>query len=319
VDDHTKDPTIVFVVGCPRSGTTWVQLLLDRHPLVATAPETQIFAYYLDRFRKQWEWEREGPGGRRHGGAGLNRLLTDEEFDDLCRGPAEFVLERIHARNPDARVVVEKSPRHALQASWIARLLPDARFLHVVRDPRDTAASLFAAGAKWAPWAPQNPTGAARLWRDSVLGAREVAGDDRRYREIRYEDLRGDPVRELEGIFAWLGLPAGRDACERAVEECRLDRLQKGVSGDEAPIPTGTSPEGFFRRGAVGGWQDELAGWKVRVIEDACGPLMDELGYERVASRSSVPLARIRGALHRGLSRFRDAFDWRFRRFVNRI
>lgn len=312
-------PSTVFVVGCPRSGTTWIQLLLARHPLVATAPETQIFAYYLDWFRKQWEWEQEGPDGRRHGPAGLSRLLSAAEFDELCRGPAEFVLERIHRRNPGARVIVEKSPRHALRAAWIARLLPDARFLHLIRDPRDTAASLLAAGAGWASWAPRNPTGAATLWRECVEGARQVAGDDWRYREARYEEFREDPARELGTLFDWLDLPAGREFCERTVEECRLDRLRQGASGDAALTPTRTSPEGFFRRGEVGGWRDELPGWKVRIIEDICGPVMDELGYDRVGSTASVPLARIRGGLSRGVGRALDALEWRLRRLANRI
>jgi len=309
----------VFVVGCPRSGTTWVQLLLSQHPLIATAPETQIFAYYLDAFRRQWLWEREGPGGKRHGGAGLNRLLSDDEFDALCRAPAEFVLDRIAERNPDARVVVEKSPRHALHAGWILRVLPDARFLHVVRDPRDTAASLFAAGAAWAPWAPRSPTEAAALWRDSVTGARRVGGDPFRYREVKYEAVRENAVEELGGLYEWLGLPADRAFCEDAVEACRLDRLQKSASGDEVPIPNRRSPEGFFRKGLVGGWRDELAGWKVRIIEEGCADLMDDLGYERVSTAASIPVARVRAGLHRGLHRVKRGLDWRINQLIRRI
>lgn len=312
---HPK--TTLFIVGCPRSGTTWVQLLLAQHPLVATAPETQIFAYYLDGFRKQWNWEREGPGGKRYGGAGLSRLLSEDEFDDLCRGAAAFVLDRIAEANPEGRVVIEKSPRHALQADWIHRLFPDARFLHVVRDPRDTAASLFAAGASWAPWAPRNPTDAATLWRDHVEAARCVA-DSETFLELRYEALREDPVSRLGELYHWLDLPADRETCEHAVERCRLARMREGGSGDQ-PIPTGISPAGFFRRGVVGGWVDELAGWQVRVIEDICGSLMDELGYERVGSAASAPLARIRRTLHTGLSRFRGALDWRLARLIRRV
>ncbi|HEY0304235.1 MAG TPA: sulfotransferase, partial [Longimicrobiales bacterium] len=120
----------LFIVGCPRSGTTWMQLLLAQHPSIATAPETQIFAYYLEPMRKQWAQERAGAG--RNGSAGLSRLLSDAEFEELCRTSAEFVLEKIRQRNPAAAVVAEKSPKHALQADFIQRLFPDAYFLHVV-------------------------------------------------------------------------------------------------------------------------------------------------------------------------------------------
>ncbi len=312
-------PTHLFVLGCPRSGTTWVQLLLSKHPGVATAPETQVFAYYLDWFRKQWEWERRDREGDTQEAAGLSRLLSGDEFDDLCRGVAEFVLDRIEAGNPGAAVVVEKSPRHALHVEWIRRLLPRARFLHVIRDPRDAAASLFAAGATWAPWAPLNPTDAARLWHDHVSSARRLREETGVYREVRYEDVRADAVGELEAMFAWLELPADRRLCERAVEACRLEKLQKVTSGHDIPIPGRASPSGFFRKGRVGGWRSELRAWQVGVIESVCGELMDELGYERASGPRPGPLIRFRMGLHGALARVREGLDWRLRRIVRRI
>jgi hypothetical protein len=123
----------------------------------------------------------------------------------------------------------------------------------------------------------------------------------------------------LLSLFAWLDLPADRDLCELAVERCRLDKLRKGVSGDNSPIPNRTSPDGFFRRGVVGGWRDELAPWKVRVIEDVCGSLMEDLGYELVAPATSAPLARARRSLHDALERLHGGLDWRLRRLIKRI
>lgn len=46
-------PRTPFVIGCPRSGTTWAQLLLDRDPEVDAAPETHILSFYLVRVRRQ--------------------------------------------------------------------------------------------------------------------------------------------------------------------------------------------------------------------------------------------------------------------------
>src|SRR6185503_12343835 len=221
-----SESRVLFVVGCPRSGTTWVQLLLAQHPEVATAPETQIFAYYLDHFRRQWRHEHEGPGRLHQGQAGLSRLLSEDEFIDLCRQTASVVIEKIAARRAGAKVVVEKSPRHALEAEFIQRVFENAYFLHVVRDPRDTAASLLAAGRSWAPWAPKNAIGAARLWNACVEGARKVSSNPR-YREVRYESLRADGAAELESILAWLGIPLDCAACARAVHACELKQLQK--------------------------------------------------------------------------------------------
>lgn len=304
----------LFIMGCPRSGTTWMQLLLAQHPLVATAPETQIFAYYLDHFRRQWQHEHDGPGRAHQGRAGLSRLLSEDEFLELCQGTAERVLEKIGARNPEAQVIAEKSPRHALEAAFIERVFPDALFLHVVRDPRDTAASLLAAGRDWAPWAPKSAIGAAKLWNSCVEGGRRVAGSPR-YREVRYEDLTENTAGELAGILDWLGIPLAPADCEAAVHACALSRLAKQTGGDGLPIPGEKSPTGFFRNGTSGGWRAELSGTDVRVIEQLCGPLMDELGYERVAGgRRSLRIP-----LHKAIVRLREGIDWQLEKMVRSI
>jgi hypothetical protein len=304
----------LFIVGCPRSGTTWVQLLLAQHPAVATAPETQIFAYYLDHFRRQWLHEHEGPGRKHQGQAGLSRLLSEDEFIGLCRQTAAVVIEKIAARKPGAAVVAEKSPRHALEADFIQRVFPDAFFLHVIRDPRDAAASLRAAGASWAPWAPKSAIAAARLWNACVEGARGVQGSAQ-YREVRYETLQSDTVGELERILDWLGVPLERAACERAVHACELSRLQKETRGSTLPLPGEKSPTGFFRTGEVGGWRRELSASDVRVIEQICGELMTPLGYDVVAGGKRS----IRVPLHDAVQRVRESIDWRLQKLVRSV
>lgn len=307
----------LFVVACPRSGTTWIQLLLSRHPQVATAPETQIFAYYLDRFRRQWVVEHEGPGRKHQGRAGLSRLLSDQEFDELCRVSARYVLDRIARENAHATVVVEKSPRHALHVDWIHGLFPQARFLHVLRDPRDTVASVRAAARSWGTWAPRGIVDAARLWQHNVAAARGARIDADHYREIRYEDLQAATVEELVALFEWLDLPTSPDQCHAIAEACRLEKLRE-ADGQSLPLPGERSPQGFFRRGRVGGWRDELSRSEVRVVERICGSLMDETGYNReggVGGRS----ATVRIAVHDALERLRGGLDWRLSNLIRQI
>lgn len=307
-----------FVVGCPRSGTTWVQLLLSRHPQVATAPETQIFAYYLEHFRRQWRVEHEGSGRKHQGRAGLSRLLGEEEFDELCRVTAGYVLDRIAQGNPDAKIVLEKSPRHALHAAWIHGLFPEARFLHVLRDPRDTSVSIRAAARSWGgTWAPRGVVGAARLWVENVASARGAQLDSESYRELRYEDLQAATVDELGALFEWLELTTSRDQCRVIVEACGLEKLRE-ADGTALPLPGERSPGGFFRRGSVGGWRDELARNEVEVVERICGSLMAQTGYQReTAAGGRMAVARI--ALHDALERTRAALDWRLSRLIRNI
>ena len=307
----------LFIVGCPRSGTTWMQLLLAQHPSIATAPETQIFAYYLEPMRKQWAQEQAGAG--RNGSAGLSRLLSDAEFEELCRTSAEFVLEKIRQRNPAAAVVAEKSPKHALQADFIQRLFPDAYFLHVVRDPRDAGASLLAASRAWgADWAPHNVVDAARMWRDHVLAARGAAANGR-FLEVKYEALIGDAARELQAIHEWLDLPTDAESCEAAVAACDFSRLKEdsNTNKKDMPLPSSQSPKEFFRSGVAGSGLRDLPAAHVRILESVCGPLMDELGYARAAKPGAGTRARI--AMHDGLFRVRESFDWQLQRLLRKI
>ncbi len=308
----------LFIVGCPRSGTTWVQMLLAQHPHIATAPETQIFTYYLDHFRRQWRHEHEGPGSKFQGNAGLSRLLTDAEFDDLCRRAARIVLDRILAANPEARLIVEKSPRHAEQADFIHRLFPDARFLHVIRDPRDAASSLMAASRDWGRgWAPRNAIRAARLWNANVNGARRLIGRTDRYRELRYEHLLQEPVPQLGALLEWLGLQIPDGFCERAVEACSFNRLRaRNPIANQFPLPGARTPTSFFRRGTTGHWRDELARSQIKVIEYICAEGMHALGYRQVHVMKRRP---IRIGLYDSLQRINAALQWRLQRLAEYI
>ena len=303
----------LFIIGCPRSGTTWVQLLLAQHPKVATAPETQIFAYYLDHFRRQWRHEQEGPGRERHGDSGLSRLLSEQDFLELCRRAAGLVLEKIAEKRPAAEIVAEKSPRHALEAEFIQRVFPEAYFLHVVRDPRDTAASLLAAARSWAAWAPKNAIRAARLWTTCVESARRVAGSER-YLEIRYETLRSQGATELEKIASWLGTSWGRPEAEEAIKACEFSQMQKENKSADL-MPASRSPAAFFRNGKVGGWRNELSRSDVRVVEQICAPLMKQYDYDRVTNgRRSLRIP-----LHDGIQRLREGVDWQLEKLVRSV
>lgn len=308
----------LFLVGCPRSGTTWVQLLLAQHPEIATAPETQIFAYYLVHLQKQWDHEKHGPAAVEQGGAGLSRLLDDRGFEELCRRAAGFVLDRIAATGNDPKIVLEKSPKHALQTEFISRLFPDAAFLHVVRDPRDTAASLIAASKSWGRgWAPSSAVTAARWWREHVVSARAVSNENAsRFREIRYEDLRANPVDELGRILEWLAIPLDKPECVAMVDACKLERLQEGTA-PTMPTPGSRSPEGFFRKGSVGGWRRELSSGQVAAIEWICRDLMRPLGY--APAGSGAARGRLRVALHDGINRVRESLEWQLTRIAARV
>ncbi len=277
----------VFVVGAPRSGTTWLQLLLAQHPGVATSQETHLFERYLAHLDEVWR--REGALDAERD-IGLGSLLSEDDFYALCRAFAEGVLGRIESDDQEKRVIVEKTPGHALSGPFIHALFPDAHFIHVIRDPRAVVSSLLKAGHGWGRrWAPRGPVTAARVWRTHVEAGLAIAERTERYHEVRYEQLHDEGADRLGRLLDALGLAADAEFCERALEACAIDRLKRG--GGEARIPwVRHEPEGFYGEGRRDGWRGELSRRQLRAVEYVAGDSMVRAGYERVTRGTAKPL-----------------------------
>jgi hypothetical protein len=147
--------------------------------------------------------------------------------------------------------------------------LPDSRFVHVLRDARDTVASLTAASRGWGSgWAPRRAASAARMWVQHVQAARTAATrlPSRQFREVRYEDLLTDAPRVLGEVVRWLGLSWSDQDIAHAVQ---VNRPEAARQGGGTPIPLGGAfgapgsvvkdPPGFVRRAGSGGWRADLS------------------------------------------------------------
>ena len=295
--EKSGGPQHVFIVGCRRSGTTWTMLLLAQHESVVAVQQADFFRR-LQRFGRWFLTEDEygmclltsrtadGERAPEESKAGLARLplkqaLSRESYYSQVRALATDTYDRFAACNPSARVVVEQTPEYVMCWEEFLRVFPDAFFLHVVRDPRSVFSSFRSAARSWAD--PNrfttDPLAAAEEWKREVASGRRIAEATDRYLEISYEDLRENPVENLGRIFGSLALPADPSFLEKAVETCSIERMRKS---------SGVAPGGFFRKGEVAGWRQELSSGDVRAIEHVAGDLMGELGYALV-NRPPVP------------------------------
>jgi hypothetical protein len=205
----------VIVVGCPRSGTTMLSMMLHAHSRLTMPPENR---FVLPTFERADRWgdltERRarrrlarsiaGRRGRHFTDLGLDR-------DEVVRavvaaGPTVgsaigTVLRMYAARHGKARWG-DKRPTYFKSVPALLAMFPDAQFVHLLRDGRDCAASL-----KKVAWFRRGVPQAAALWVQSVQygerWARELPPDT--YHLIRYEDLVADPRAELERLCEFLG------------------------------------------------------------------------------------------------------------------
>ena len=183
----------VFLVGCPRSGTSWVQTVLAQHPDVVSPPETYVMRRLADAL---------GPLDQARADASMGPyVLFDEESWAAALGSVWVAaLERLAAAKPGARIALEKSPMHALVVDEIRRMVPGARFVHLVRDPRDVVRSMRHGSATWAEgFFGDDVIQQVALWTSAVDAVTAADGPD--VLTVRYEDLR-------TGAEAWRPLLA---------------------------------------------------------------------------------------------------------------
>ena len=112
-----KKKKLVFVIGCPRSGTTWVQIMLCQHPRVATSQETHLFSNYVRHMYQQWQAEKSATGELRS--VNLRNLLDEKEFLDGLKAFTDTVLKKIEISNPDCEIILEKAPQHVFDVELI--------------------------------------------------------------------------------------------------------------------------------------------------------------------------------------------------------
>lgn len=270
----------VFIVGSPRSGTSLLRQMLNRHPSFAICGETQFNHYVYKRRRafgdlgnlkNRQRLVDEYLSVRRIQRLGVDLAsLKDRLIREATSYPAMFAgLVRSYAESVGKERWGEKTPQHALIAELLCEWFPGAAILHILRDPRDAVASL-----QRMPWAPNSVISNARIWLGCNLAARK-SSHRTEYLLVRYETLVAQPEQELARICAHLG-------------EAYVPAMLEPDHSEVVPPPWTRLSRGPVTMKRVGAWQEELTPRDAALIEWAVGPHMQTFGYPRVASAPSI-------------------------------
>ena len=270
----------IFVVGCPRSGTTMLQLMLHAHPRIALPPESRfVLAAYNRRHRFG---DLRDPANRR---ALARWIVTTDQFDDLGLD-RERVIEQIVAAPPTLGSALgtvfrayaarfdkprwgDKRPAYLRHLPQLLRLFPDAQIVNIVRDGRDCVASL-----KETPWSTKELGELIDYWARSADAATRAA---RRYgpgvfHQIRYEDLVADPEPHL------------RELC-RFLDEEYDEAMARPSDVASVAVPQYKTwherTHGEVTTERVRSWQRRLTPEEVARCEAVFGRRLERYGYER--------------------------------------
>ena len=277
----------LFIVGCPRSGTTLLRRLVDTHPLVAVIDEMRWIASFFER--------REGltPEGLVTPEL-VDRLLAYDRFAtlEISREQLGRLIDTgdpvpypnfvtgifdLYGQAQGKSLVGDKTPRYARSIGTLHALWSHARFVHLVRDGRNVCLSILnwrkadRALGRFSTWGEDQVTTAALWWEWHVRLGREDGGSlaPNLYHEVRYEELVSEPAKECEKLCSFLDLPY--DDAMLKFHQGRT-KMKPGLDAKRAWLPITSG---------LRDWRTQMLAEDLERFEAAAGDLLEELGYPR--------------------------------------
>lgn len=270
----------IFLVGCPRSGTTLLSAMLHAHPRLAMPPETR---FLIPVYRERAEFgDLRVEANRRRLAARITEPM-DSMFADLALdrvavidrivaapptvGSAAGTLWREFARDRGKARWGEKRPAYWRDMDVVLRLFPDAQIVHLMRDGRACVASL-----KQVTWWREGVLGAMTTW---ALAERQLRRLGRRlpsdsYHRLRYEDLLADPEAELTRLCAFLG---------EDFDEAMLDRGDSATDIVQSRQRWHDRVKGELDPARIEAWRTVLEPQELGLFEAVAGRALRRNGY----------------------------------------
>ena len=305
---HSDPRKLIFITGASRSGTTLLSFMLRRHPQVFGLKELQFFGKAWDPCETNHRFSRaeaveavaamlafqelgvlihEVPARYRRRAESVVDSLADQGAD-----PAQLFASVAHGLTHAAgkQIPCEQTPRYIFYADALLERYPDARIVHLVRDPRAVMASQK---MRWrrrqlAPdharvplydslrvWVNYHPYTVARLWSRATAAAAALSQHPR-VTLLRFEDLLHQPDVSL------------RHVCDRLEIEYHSRMLEVGQVNSSHQSTVAGGRKGLYVE-AIDKWREVLTRTEIHIMERSCGPLMAQFGYEQLL-QGSVPL-----------------------------
>lgn len=298
MENDVKDISPIFVVGCGRSGTTLLRVMLHRHSQLYIAKES----YFIPEMYPRWHvgmnneeidafvdkimkyprppeqaaidflgWEKESLRE-------YFRRMSDRQYSDVVAG-----LYTHGMVNSSKKYWGDKTPRYIINLSLLYKLFPNAKFVHLIRDGRDVTMSYFKCG-----WGPKNILEGARFWSKRVNAGRafHATNPDANYYEVRFEDLLESPEDTLKNLCQFIGIK---------YENNMLDyhkNIEKNF-GENEKLKDHVLLKSPVNRNRIKAWARGMSNSDVIKFQAIAGHLLQKYGYERRNSNNMLFLSEL--------------------------
>ena len=274
---------LFFIGGAPRSGTTWLQMLLDGHPEICCRGEglfSESLAKPLDGMVAARREALEAKNRAVFGEAGGGYPLPGADDAAILLGTA--VLLALRSQRPDdrCRAIGEKTPENVFLFPRLKRLFPSARFIGIARDPRDVLTSAWHFFAKKMAKGDEAKAMSAFL-RAAIpsihQGAQNFLALQKQMPEscllMTYEQMHADTASAATRLFQFLGV-----GCDPAVVADCVKKTSFSALSGRPPTATGHAAS-FFRKGVVGDWRTTLTPELNALILEQLGWMFPHFGW----------------------------------------
>jgi hypothetical protein len=273
---------LFFVGGAPRSGTTWLQQMLDQHPDISCRGEGLFqhqLALQLDKLVEERRRVLEAKNARVFGRGGGYLLPPQDDAEYLLRTGILLALDR-QVSGRSVTTVGEKTPENVFFFPRLKRLFPRSKFIGIARDPRDVLTSAWHFFGR--PAAGREDAEAKIVFIRTALPSLQdgmralISLIDHNPADciaVTYEALRTDPAPALASLYRFLGVSDRgvlvQDALERTSFAVQTSGRQAGVGEDGA----------FRRKGVVGDWRSTLTPEMAAMVLETLGWAFPRFGW----------------------------------------
>jgi len=277
-----------FIIGRPRTGTTLLRSLFDAHPNVRIPWECQFVLNLYPKYGKLKHWNLET---LEHFYSDLLKqwqfsawnIDHDKLQSDLqaCAGEMSYAMicQVVYLNHisfypkEEIRLIGDKNHGYTIYTDRLLKLFPDAKFVYILRDYRDTFQSVknvdfelpvvSVVVYKW-----------KYFYKKALQAGKKHPGS---FYFIRYEDLVTNPEDHLRKICEFLGVPFVPEVFDfykmkgKAEEKYPADILQKHHKSLFNPVNTSR----------VGLWEKSMSERQVKIADHVAGVFADKAGYKR--------------------------------------
>lgn len=281
--------TPFFILSSGRSGSTLLRAILNQHPTLCIPPESHRLGPIVQQFNQNYRYlswnflpslvaadfqKERGFAFWELDLAPFYKMAADLPPNDhnLAKLIDVFYNYYIRVHKPDAIRWGDKTTRNAQHLPQLDALYPTAQYIHIVRDGRDVAVSLFEQGLQ------PNPPAAAEHWLKLVSGIREFGANlpDGRFLEVIYEELAHNPEQTIRKVCEFLS-SGGQPVDYRPDMLAYWQNVE--MLGD-ADRDLHSNLKNKINSNAIGKWEKKLNSSQKALVEERLGPMLTQLGYK---------------------------------------